>query len=274
MGGAGDVQDEKGVKVYGGNNLAEAAMSIDEQFKAITDKFGLPKEAPPKPKGYQSLMDTHPAMRGKSQGSVMKKAAERLSKPKGGQQPKIKKEKKGGDLLFDDGPASSGYGTNESTASTAKNGNTPGAGNVGDLMDMFLNDKDDGGDEFDPDFFKSRSDNKILEDAMAGNNLLGMVEEAKPRFGDAEVREIARKYEESGSALMDFFVDPTALFASERHPALQEVLKVLSRSKQHRGIIFRISTCVYCELSPFQMYCTQNRDQNLHGLAWGDEKKD
>ena len=40
-----------------------------------------------------------------------------------------------------------------------------------------------------------------------------------------------------GSALMDFFVDPTQIFASERHPALQEVLAVLSKSKKHRGIL-------------------------------------
>ena len=61
-----------------------------------------------------------------------------------------------------------------------------------------------------------------------------------PAAVDAVVRsyrEIRKAREEfQGSALMDFFVDPTQLFASERHPALQEVLKVLSRSKMHRGI--------------------------------------
>ena len=96
--------------------------------------------------------------------------------------------------------------------------------------------KDDQDDQDFEDLLKAKSESKLMQDAMAGNNLLGMVEETKPRWGDEDVRAIAQKYEEAGSAMMDFFVDPTQLFASERHPALQEVLKVLSRSKQHRGI--------------------------------------
>lgn len=235
-GGIADaVADENGFKVYGTGNLNEATMTIDQQYAEITEKYGLPKEK--KPAGFQSLMDFHPAMNSNKK-SVIKKAADRLSKPKNSDsRPVIKKDKRNADLLMDDGPPSSGYGTNESTSSTAKNG-TPGT--AGDLLNMFMSnpDKDEDPDE---DFLKARSEQRAYEDALSGNNLLGMVEEPKARFGDADVREISRKYEENGSALMDFFVDPTQIFASERHPALQEVLKVLSKSKQHRGILKSLS---------------------------------
>ena len=79
---------------------------------------------------------------------------------------------------------------------------------------------------------------------MKGANLLAMVEEPKARFGDGDVERLEQRKQAnpkgysdpSGSALMDFFVDPTEIFASERHPALKEVLAVLSKSKAHRGI--------------------------------------
>lgn len=85
----------------------------------------------------------------------------------------------------------------------------------------------------DESFFKAKTDDKLFNDAMAGQNLLAFVEEPKARYGN----EFSPRRRDSrhGSALMDFFVDPTQVFASERHPALQEVLSVLTKSKQHRG---------------------------------------
>ena len=78
-----------------------------------------------------------------------------------------------------------------------------------------------------------------MEDAVKGQNLLAMVEEPKATFGRGE-ESMRRAHEETGSALMDFFVDPTEIFASERHPALKEVLAVLAKSKSQRGT-FQIS---------------------------------
>ena len=93
------------------------------------------------------------------------------------------------------------------------------------------------------DFYKELKETELQEQAAQGLNLLGMVDEPKARFGDADVMnqvKKAKKMEQAGSVLMDFFVDPTALFASERHPALQEVLKAMTKNKAHRGIMHSV----------------------------------
>ena len=86
------------------------------------------------------------------------------------------------------------------------------------------------------EFFKQKKEQELMDAAMSGQNLLGMVDEGPTRGYDDPITKARQEFQ--GSALMDFFVDPTQLFASERHPALQEVLKVLSRSKMHRGIFY------------------------------------
>ena len=81
------------------------------------------------------------------------------------------------------------------------------------------------------------------EKAQAGQNLLSFVEDKPKLYGSDDMfsprsdRSMGNQRVGQGSALMDFFVDPTQIFASERHPALQEVLAVLSKSKKHRGIL-------------------------------------
>jgi hypothetical protein len=68
---------------------------------------------------------------------------------------------------------------------------------------------------------------KILQDAMTGQNLLGMMEEPKQKFN--------RSRDFSGSDSLDLFIDPIAIFGSDRHPALQEVLQQLDMCKRNRG---------------------------------------
>lgn len=69
---------------------------------------------------------------------------------------------------------------------------------------------------------------KIIQDAMAGNNLLGMMDESKDRYGNG-------KGDMSGSDALDMFIDPSAVFGSDRHPALMAVLKQVDSSKRKRG---------------------------------------
>ena len=123
------------------------------------------------------------------------------------------------------GPEESGYGS-QSNTSTA---NSDPLASL-DPLDRL---------GFEETFFKEKKEQELMDAAMAGQNLLGMVDEGPTRGYDEDaVRSTGGTFQ--GSALMDFFVDPTQLFASERHPALQEVLKVLSRSKMHRGIFQKI----------------------------------
>ena len=127
----------------------------------------------------------------------------------------------GADLLMDMfGTEESGYGS-QSNTSTA---NSDPLANL-DPLDRL---------GFEESFFKEKKEQELFDAAVAGQNLLGMVDEGPSRGYDDEIKKARESFQ--GSALMDFFVDPTQLFASERHPALQEVLKVLSRSKMHRGI--------------------------------------
>ena len=73
---------------------------------------------------------------------------------------------------------------------------------------------------------------RLLEEAMSGQNLLGMMIEDKPKFG--------QEVETGGDAVegvdaIDLFLDPMSVFGSERHPALQEVLKQIEKQKEERG---------------------------------------
>ena len=83
----------------GNESLKSQAMSIDDQFAAITDKFGLPKN----PVRTESIVSnsTNASAGPRKQKSVISKAADRLSKPKGGKNVKpIKKENKGFSYIF------------------------------------------------------------------------------------------------------------------------------------------------------------------------------
>ena len=93
------------------------------------------------------------------------------------------------------------------------------------------------------EYRRELQEHDILQGAMQGSNLLGMMIEDKPKFG--------RQYDESGQMgdsdgykmqmsgvnAVDLFIDPMSVFGSERHPALQKVLKQLDNSKKSRGEI-------------------------------------
>ena len=210
------------------SSIVDAAMTIEEQYNAITKAFGHPKEAEPKPEEPE-LDPRDPKSLFKSLNPtvsqpVIKSSVDRLSKPTKKAAPIKKNKPAGADLLLDFEQPSSGYVTNETGNSEASS--TPANNGSTDLLGM------------DESFFKDKTDSRLFDDAMAGQNLLAMVEEPKQRFNDVRsdlLKGASGKGTGVGSAMMDFFVDPTQLFASERHPALQEVLKVLSKSKHFRG---------------------------------------
>lgn len=82
---------------------------------------------------------------------------------------------------------------------------------------------------------------QIIQAALAGQNLLGMMEEPKQKFNNT------RNF--SGSDSLDLFIDPIAIFGSDRHPALQEVLQQLDLCKRNRGDSrpgFRRSILFFC----------------------------
>lgn len=124
----GEGEDINGVKVHGGGHLEQTALSIEEQFKKITQAHGAPKEKDRLVSVAESTMGSG-TMTPKE--SVISKAVDRLSRPKAKDVKPLKKDKRGADLLFDmfEGPSnnSSGYATNESSNSTAKNPGTPPA---------------------------------------------------------------------------------------------------------------------------------------------------
>ena len=77
------------------------------------------------PRGPRSLMDMHPDMKSSKQDTVIKRAADRLSRPKNNDVKPVKKKNPLADLLDaeDAGPHSSGYDTFDSSAvATALNG--------------------------------------------------------------------------------------------------------------------------------------------------------
>ena len=87
----------------------------------------------------------------------------------------------------------------------------------------------------DPDqkeYQKELEEHNLLQDALQGNNLLGMMIEDKPKFGRQH-----DKFQAAGIDAMDMFIDPMSVFGGDRHPALQEVLKGIDASKKSRGEI-------------------------------------
>ena len=72
---------------------------------------------------------------------------------------------------------------------------------------------------------------------MDGSNLLSMMMEDKPKFGrqSDESAQFGAAPGMKGVNAVDLFIDPMSVFGSERHPALQEVLKQLDNSKKSRG---------------------------------------
>ena len=79
------------------------------------------------------------------------------------------------------------------------------------------------------EFQQELQEHNLLQDALQGNNLLGMMIEDKPKFGRQSDGMAA------GVDAMDLFIDPMAAFGGEKHPALQEVLKKIDQSKKSRG---------------------------------------
>ena len=83
----------------------------------------------------------------------------------------------------------------------------------------------------DPDqqeYQQELKEHNLLQDALQGNNLLGMMIEDKPKFG----RQHDKSPQMAGVDAMDLFIDPLSVFGGERHPALQEVLKQIDKSKR------------------------------------------
>ena len=92
----GDVTNlADGFSVMGNASLNNQASSIDDQFAAITEKFGLPKHAV-RTESIVSNSTIASAAGSRKPKSVINKAVDRLSKPKKGQDVKpIKRENKG-----------------------------------------------------------------------------------------------------------------------------------------------------------------------------------
>ena len=89
----------------------------------------------------------------------------------------------------------------------------------------------------DPDqkeYQQELQEHNLLQDALQGNNLLGMMIEDKPKFGRQHDNQMA------GVDAMDLFLDPMSVFGGERHPALQQVLKNIDESKKSRGEIMQL----------------------------------
>ena len=89
--------------------------------------------------------------------------------------------------------------------------------------------------EADPDLkaYKDElKEQRLLDEALKGQNLLGMMIEDKPKFGQQPT--VADSKVEGVDAI-DLFLDPMSVFGSERHPALQEVLKEIEKQKESRG---------------------------------------
>ncbi len=97
----------------------------------------------------------------------------------------------------------------------------------------------------DSDAYREWVDANLLQDAMQGKNLLGMLEEKKPRFNDESARlrdgegggDDGR--EEEGASTLDLFIDRHVPFSylSERHPVLQQVLTLIRKTKTDRGTL-------------------------------------
>ena len=89
--------------------------------------------------------------------------------------------------------------------------------------------------ENDPDLAAYKNELKeqrLLDEALKGQNLLGMMIEDKPKYGQQP--DVTESKVEGVDAI-DLFLDPMSVFGGERHPALQEVLKQIEKQKESRG---------------------------------------
>jgi hypothetical protein len=92
--------------------------------------------------------------------------------------------------------------------------------------------------EDDPDLKAYRDELKeqrLLDDALKGQNLLGMMLEDKPKYGHNSGEADSAESKVEGVDAIDLFLDPMSVFGGERHPALQEVLKQMEKQKDKRG---------------------------------------
>lgn len=199
-------------------SMVEAHSCIDQQFEEIRDKFGEPtiviKTEEEEERDRQDMLEK---LRQKSSTSMSEKKT------------------KGDNLLDNEIPSSfeSGYSTWLETSSE----DTP---NEDQTMKNVLNSiqKESllGGENSLLQFADSadKRKTKIIQDAMMGNNLLGMMEEPKDKFNRPGGASAGGDM--SGSDSMDLFIDPISIFGSDRHPALVAVLQQLDKSKRHRGM--------------------------------------
>ena len=74
------------------------------------------------------------------------------------------------------------------------------------------------------------NDASILQDALAGKNLLAMLEEPKPKFTEA-----LTKRNPDGASTLDLFIDRAAEFGANKHPALQKIMLEIESTKHIRG---------------------------------------
>lgn len=99
-----------------------------------------------------------------------------------------------------------------------------------DDNDFFFRDKDD----------EEWQNAKILQGAMTGDNLLGMLEKPKAKFGQDNSNNDSQVF--GGEATLDLFIDRSNPHGTigEKHPALQQVMQSLSKKKEERGSSQRV----------------------------------
>lgn len=198
--------------------MDEANITIDQQFEHIRKKFG------------------EPTIVIKSEEEEERERQDMLQKLMQKSKSTNLRKKRGEDLLDTEIPQTSfesGYST-WLEASSVDTVNDEAA--VKNFLNMDQKEQILGGENTLLQFAEKpdQRTTKIIQDAMTGNNLLGMMEEPKDRFG--------RGRDMSGSDALDLFIDPIAVFGSDRHPALVAVLQQLDLSKRHRGTISKPAT--------------------------------
>ena len=228
--------------------LNAAQETIDTQYDAIVRQYG---EA----KGAQVVEEkaTDPALQALFGGTTPKRQPLYKAPPNDAKKPKAKPKFNGDDLLLDD---------DDSGVSSARTNMSSGSNNGGGLVSRgstlpplfgeendwsstpppstgpnLLSFEDPSGrvsqmSEFmsqeEKDARQQLADQKLIQDAMAGQNLLSMmIDEPKPKYGQQSGMQ--------GTDAIDMFIDPLSVFGSDRHPALQEVLKQIDKTKKSRG---------------------------------------
>lgn len=190
--------------------MDEAHSSIDQQFDQIREKFGEPTIV------IKTLEEEE-----QERQAMLQKLMQKTNM----------KKKKGDDLLDTDIPPTSfesGYSTWLETSSV----DTINDDSLKQILNSDQKEQLLGGQNSLIQFAENpdTKTTKIIQDAMTGNNLLGMMEEPKDRYSRP-------RGNMNGTDTMDLFIDPIAIFGSDRHPALVAVLQQLDMSKRHRGKI-------------------------------------